>query len=270
MPSVELTFPDDAEVRQNSAGTNFGSATTMQERSDGSANRRVFMKPDLTPIPAGSSIVSATLQLFVDAKSNAGSTNPVVPDIQRAAASWAEGTITWTNQPGVTGTEMTPADTTYNSHPTSGVMSYELSVPEFELMQATNNGMRLRFRTEGLADAVQITYRSSEHATTTTRPRLVVAYLTAAERAKEYIFNLWDPRQRILDRRGFPVQPNEIRADRLLQITGFRGPTARAFADLAEDPTVARIISVRAQGETADITTSRNALSDLLLRRLAR
>ena len=71
-------------------------------------NERSFVKFDLSTIPLGSTISSATMSLYMkDAPSESRTL-----EAQRASASWVETTITWNNQPGVSGSAVTAASGT--------------------------------------------------------------------------------------------------------------------------------------------------------------
>jgi hypothetical protein len=85
----------DSYVNQNSAGTNYGTATTMVTNVRSNREEDVLVQFDLSGIPAGSTINSATLELY----------NTVAPassysvSVMRNTATWAEGTVTWNNKP---------------------------------------------------------------------------------------------------------------------------------------------------------------------------
>ena len=84
------TFPD------NNYG---GEATIRISAGDAGANTSAgYFKFDLNAIPSGSTILAADLELYLDSALIAASY------ILRAAqSSWYESTLTWNNQPGVTG-----------------------------------------------------------------------------------------------------------------------------------------------------------------------
>ena len=93
-----LTPLADAEVASGSANTNFGTnANLYLESSPGSFGvERAWLKFDLSVIPAGSTITSATLQLW-----NWKSAGPSMPVEVRSSStdSWTETGITWNTQP---------------------------------------------------------------------------------------------------------------------------------------------------------------------------
>ena len=89
----------DVGVREASAGTNFGTATTNAVSSAAAANQRMYIRFDLTQcsptIPSSATIRLATLRIYVSALPAACRTI----DIFRSTATWTETGITWTNQP---------------------------------------------------------------------------------------------------------------------------------------------------------------------------
>ncbi len=93
------TVESDSAVRQASATTKFGTATSANVTSSNNANIRSYIKFDLTKcspaIPAAAAVKLATLRLYITAVPNACRTQ----DIFRVAASWTETGITWNNQP---------------------------------------------------------------------------------------------------------------------------------------------------------------------------
>jgi hypothetical protein len=95
---------DQCVYQTNNVGTICQNAAspTMFVRSATSDSIRSYVKFDLTTaspaIPAGVIVNSAKVRLVV-----AGTISSRNYTIRRASAAWAEGTITWANQPGVTG-----------------------------------------------------------------------------------------------------------------------------------------------------------------------
>jgi hypothetical protein len=89
----------DSAVQQGSATTNFGTATSMNVTSSSGANRRAYIRFDLTrcapSIPANATVTLATLRIYASAIPNACRTH----DVFRVTASWTEAAITWNNQP---------------------------------------------------------------------------------------------------------------------------------------------------------------------------
>lgn len=118
---TQITPSDDSYVFQNLGSTNFGSNTYLLVASNrdyfGGAyhyyNSRVYLKFSLSAIPDDALIVSATLKLY---HSNYYTAATRTYDVHRVTADWAEGTITWNNQPGYN-----PTRTAYLTFNTSDI-----------------------------------------------------------------------------------------------------------------------------------------------------
>ena len=89
-------------------------------------------------------------------------------------------------------------------------------------------------------------------------------------RLTEYEFNVWDPLQRIIGRDGHEVMPNEVRADKWGKLLGFRSPSSKVFASLADSPDAWYVSGVTSDGETVRITPDEKLFADMILKRLAR
>jgi PKD repeat protein len=95
----------DAYVRGgSSAGTNFGSATTLtvQENSSSSNDRWSYVKIDLTSVP---SITNAKLRLFGALSATTGTTVQTAA-YAVASTSWTEAGLTWNNKPALGATAL--------------------------------------------------------------------------------------------------------------------------------------------------------------------
>jgi hypothetical protein len=183
------TVAADSEVRQNSATTNFGTATSMGVASASAANRRAYVRFDLTrcvpSIPASASVKLATLRLFVTALPTACRTH----DIFRVSSSWTETAITWNNQPPGTAINNPPtaqrtdsidvgASPCQNSTNNRYVSGWDVTadVAAFVAASATNNGWMIRDDVEGSATARTGTYATKNLGTLARAPQLVVTY----------------------------------------------------------------------------------------------
>ena len=86
---------------QGAPDTNYGGDALLVVSGGNGWTRRSFVKFDLSTIPAGSIIDSATLRLFLQNAPGSSRTD----DVYRVTgADWAEGTITWNNAPAVAAT----------------------------------------------------------------------------------------------------------------------------------------------------------------------
>jgi len=95
-------------------------------------------------------------------------------------------------------------------------------------------------------------------------------HIPFATRPFEYEFDIWDPLQRIVGRDGHEVKPNEVRADKWGKLLGFRSPSSKVYASLAENPDAWYVSGVTSDGETVRITPAERLFADMILKRLAR
>ena len=99
-PTVTLTFTPtkDAMVKYAAAGTNFGTATNMQVSGQSGFAKQMFLQFNVTGIPAGATVTSATLKIT----SSTTGTGRSVTAHAVSNTSWIEsgtGSITWNNKP---------------------------------------------------------------------------------------------------------------------------------------------------------------------------
>jgi large repetitive protein len=181
----------DAEVRQNTATTNYGTATTLTITSSGTSNRRAYVRFDLTActpsIPAGATIRSATMRLYLSALPSGCRTL----DIFRIGAAWTETAITWNNQPfGATinnpatvartdsfdvGTQGGCENRTAGAY--SAGVDVTTDVAAFVAGSATNHGWMVRDDVEGSAAARTVTISAKQLGTLAQVPQLLVTYV---------------------------------------------------------------------------------------------
>ncbi len=89
--STTLTATADATTYSDARTTNRGSNTRLYV--DGSPQRRILLRFDLSSVPSNANVTSARLRLYtLDSSSNAGS-------VYRVSGSWSESSVTWSNAP---------------------------------------------------------------------------------------------------------------------------------------------------------------------------
>ncbi len=91
---AQFTPSDDSYVNSKAATTNYGAAKTLDLSS---AGETTFIRFDLTAVPSGytgSSIAKATLKLYVNTVTTAGSFN-----VDLVNGTWTEGAIDYSNAP---------------------------------------------------------------------------------------------------------------------------------------------------------------------------
>jgi hypothetical protein len=73
-----------------------------------------------------------------------------------------------------------------------------------------------------------------------------------------------------MSRDGHEVNPNEVRADKWGKLLGFRSPSSKLFASLADSPDAFYISGVTSDGEMVRIIPDEKLFADMILKRLAR
>jgi len=247
-------------------------------------NRDIFMRWDLSSIPIGSTIEIATLYLWAEA------INPIIDDINitrvlPANAAWTEGGCTWNTMDGVNawaggaGCEVAGTDLAL-THLWTGDASllgappawyvFPLSISEFQFMLDVGNyGFKIYSTERNPAFAAQHLYTSAA-GLAAHWPQLYVRWLEPSGRLVEYTFDVWDPLQRLIGRDGHEVQPNEVRADKWGKLLGFRSPSSKTYASLADGPDHWYISGVTSDGETVRITPDEKQFADMILKRITR
>lgn len=181
-----LTLQPDAAagkdnfIEQATPTSNNGTATTLDVIMTGGATpRRGLLEFDITSIPSGSTVTSATLSLFT---SN-GLTN-VNTSIHRVTQAWTEAGSTWNKYDGIT--DWTSAGGDYdatadaNATPSSTAAGTQTDFDIKALVQewvdgTANYGMLVKITTES-GNTTGHQFASSDNATAGYRPKLVVNY----------------------------------------------------------------------------------------------
>jgi len=162
-------------VNQNKPNNNFGTATTLSVRSTTTGNPennyRTLVRFNLSSLPSGATILSATLRLRMNQAPSASRSY----DAYRVTASWSETTITWNNQPAVAAgaTSTTDTGTTSDVWLEWNVTS---DVQAFISGSQGNFGWRIKDQIESASGDFQSTFGSREATDTEHDPRLVIVY----------------------------------------------------------------------------------------------
>ena len=145
----------DSQVKEDKPDTNEGTNDRVEVKAQTNKVARVFLQFDLSSIPSTATIDTALVRTLIETPPNASETY----EEQRAAAAWGELTITWNNQPGVSGTAVTTQTGT-----TGGVWNewgVGADVQDFVDGTATNNGWRIKAQDEASNEKTK--YHSKEN-----------------------------------------------------------------------------------------------------------
>jgi len=158
----------DSYVNQASAGSNYGTAAAMYIQARTSQARRTLVQFDVSSVPSGSTINSATLELYATAV-----TGGLTLNAHRITGAWTETGVTWTNQPAYNST----ADASIAGGTGTGWKIWNVaSVVQQWVGGTANYGLVVKASTETGLSATTYTFASKEYATTTYRPILRINY----------------------------------------------------------------------------------------------
>ena len=163
--SIADTWADESKPNNNK-----GTDTTMLVRSwQSGKNGRSFVEFDVSSIPSGSTVNTATLTLC--ATKVPSSTRTI--DLHRVTASWVETTLTWNNQPGVAGS-VTDSATTPGA---PACMTWDVAADVQLWTDGTaNEGWRAKDSVEGQGTRYITEFATRENGTPADRPILDVNY----------------------------------------------------------------------------------------------
>ena len=278
----------DTNIDEEFPAVNYGGAGSLEieHGNNGNQNRDILMTWDLSSIPSGSTIEIATLYLWIFAELGgpAGITLYHMDRLLSGNSGWTEGGCTWNTQDGVNpwagaagcetpGTDFAlthvwTGDPWQGAPPRWWEFSLEISEVQF-MLDSENYGFKIYSPVRG-ATAHRAHSFTSAAGPAGNRPRLYVRWLEPSGRLVEYEFNVWDPLQRIIARDGHEVSPNEVRADKWGKLLGFRSPSSKTYATLAEGPDHWYISGVTSDGESVRITPDEKLFADMILKRITR
>lgn len=166
----------DTSVVSNDPATNFGTHDFLYAGRILGDEARCFMRFDI-PMKPGWVVVNAIMRL--EAEDYEESDDPVVIGMQahRIGASWNEATMTWNNQPPITGAALS----TVNIAGTGTITFNVADALDAWNAGARNNGIRLAYPPGG--DANFVTFWSSDNDVSAMRPYLQVTWTAAAPNA---------------------------------------------------------------------------------------
>ena len=176
--TATLDAVSDTYVNEVAPDATAGSLTELYAGRLATGDRRELIRFDLSSIPAGSTIHSATLTLYAVFNMAAASDAPAAANqvyAVRNTASWKEATVSWNTRPATAAA----ADDTPTKVDPGSAAQYDLAVTgavrQWITNGATNNGFTLRGDGSSTWPTLMLTY-SRESSTAAQRPKLVVSY----------------------------------------------------------------------------------------------
>ena len=169
------TTGKDSWLDENNPTTNHGTAALLGigYRSATSKISRGIFQFDLTGIPQGSTINSATFSIYATGTDEGESGNRTY-EVHYVTQSWDESTVTWSNQPTFDATVEDSVVVTANTTGFKTFSSMATVVQEWLDGDQTNYGIVVKVNNETLAPSMN--YATSDNATAANRPKLVVNY----------------------------------------------------------------------------------------------
>ena len=181
LPSASYAGGDDATIKQASATTNFGTATSCEaDGDDGSGvDKSCLVRWTLSGIPAGSTVQSATVTLQVT--NSTGNTY----NLYGLSRAWTEAQTTWQNaasgSPWATAGALGASDRGASVGTITGATgsrTVTLNSAGVALVQGwVNGGTNAGIIIASTSNTDGVDFASSEHATLANHPRLNITYL---------------------------------------------------------------------------------------------
>jgi len=158
----------DAFVDQAAPSTAAGSGGTMEARDQWGRARRALVAFDVSAIPTGSTVLSATLRLYATAAPSAS----FGLEVRRFSEAWSEA-VTWSTQPTAGGIEASTSGGT-----SAGWTSWDVTaaVAAWVSGSAPNRGFLVKATDETTAFARTYAFAAREAAVPANRPKLDVTY----------------------------------------------------------------------------------------------
>jgi|GEM_PF-2743860 len=172
--TLTLQASADSHISEWNQNARYGNETTMGVRSffqGTNKNGRSLIKFNTLPIPAGSTIISATLRL------NASNVPTALRNykINRVEQSWDESNVTWNNRPSTASSA-----TSFASTPSlPGMMSWIVTPDTQDWVNGSPNyGWQISDQSEDSSTQYTTMFYTKEYSDTSLMPALVVQYTT--------------------------------------------------------------------------------------------
>ena len=199
--TVSLTATEDNDIREGTTTSNFGSCIQIFTNGGASNRDRSLIRFNLSSIPIGATITSATLTLVKESGSSSANV-----EIRRLTNDWTEGTqgcggsasvSNWSQR--ITGTNWTAAGGDFAStvYATTTVgtalQSYNWNVATLvqEWVSGTSANLGLMIKNVDESASNQQIFSSSESATSANFPKLMITFIPNAPGGVSTNLSLW-------------------------------------------------------------------------------
>lgn len=171
---ASLGYHDNYSTANNNYGSAAQNGAFCIDGAAGGVNlNRALINFDLTNIPAGANVISATLSLYGKGVTGTLSGN-IGPDnstlIQRVTASWSENVVTWNSQP--TSTNLNEVTLPHTNNSIQDYTNIDVTNLVLDMMNYGNNGILLKLTNEVVNNA--LLFHSIESGDSSKFPKLTV------------------------------------------------------------------------------------------------
>lgn len=183
LPTSGYAGTEDGTIRQAAPTTSYGSATTCEADGDdgGGVDKSCLIQWDVSAIPAGSTVQSASLTVRItDSSSN-------TYNLYALARSWVESELTWQNASNASPWETAGAQGASDRGPVvgsitgSGTKTVQLNTAGIAMVQSwVDGGTNAGFIIASPTNTNGLDIASSERSNVSQRPQLNVTYLPPA------------------------------------------------------------------------------------------
>lgn len=180
---ASLGYHDNYNTDINNYGTDiYFKAFCVPGASGGRNSNRGVIRFDLSVLPAGVTITSATLELTASGYINAGLPGHFGNNaayIARIDAAWLENSVTWAAAPTIDVSNQVSIPASSNSTQNYSI-DVTAMVDNMYANPSTNFGFDLRLANEDPNDAAAIAFFSSDYSVSSSRPKLIINYTSNA------------------------------------------------------------------------------------------
>jgi gliding motility-associated-like protein len=182
-----VTFQPDSVCGQDALvtslwpNTNSGASTDFiacaWTNQGNPSNIRALLNFDFATIPAGATVISATLELFHYASpNNTGHSNlsgPAICYLERIVTPWTENSVTWNTQPATTSINALTLPA-----PTSNTQNYSINVISIvqDILANPTGSFGFMLRQQNESYYRSLLFASSDVSTSALRPKLTIIY----------------------------------------------------------------------------------------------